>query len=82
MSKEDRGFASMDAAKQRDIASKGGKAAHAKGTAHEWTSEEACAAGRKGGMANHRRRLIDDIDAQMAAQEGTDEHELSRNPAH
>jgi hypothetical protein len=33
-------------------------------------------------MANHRRRLIDDIDAQMAAQEGTDEHELSRNPAH
>ena len=56
MAKEDRGFASMDRAKQREIASKGGKAAHAKGTAHEWTSEEAREAGRKGGMASHRRR--------------------------
>ena len=56
MAKEDRGFASMDRAKQRDIASKGGKAAHQKGTAHEWTSEEAREAGRKGGMASHRRR--------------------------
>jgi hypothetical protein len=37
MSKEDRGFASMDAAKQREIASKGGTAAHVKGTAHGWT---------------------------------------------
>ena len=46
----------MDRVKQRDIASKGGKAAHAKGTAHEWTSEEAREAGRKGGMASHRRR--------------------------
>ena len=45
-----RGFASMDAAKQREIASKGGRAAHAKGTAHEFSSEEARAAGRKGGM--------------------------------
>ena len=56
MAKEDRGFASMDRQKQREIASKGGKAAHAKGTAHEWTSEEAREAGRKGGMASHRRR--------------------------
>jgi general stress protein YciG len=46
----------MDRQKQREIASKGGKAAHAKGTAHEWTSEEAREAGRKGGMASHRRR--------------------------
>ena len=46
----------MDRAKQREIASKGGKAAHQKGTAHEWTSEEAREAGRKGGMASHRRR--------------------------
>ena len=44
----------MDAAKQREIASKGGKAAHQKGSAHEWTSEEAREAGRKGGMASHR----------------------------
>ena len=56
MAKEDRGFASMDRHKQRDIASKGGKAAHQKGTAHEWTSEEAREAGRKGGMASHRRK--------------------------
>ena len=56
VAKEDRGFASMDRAKQREIASKGGKAAHHKGTAHEWTSEEAREAGRKGGMASHRRR--------------------------
>ena len=41
--------------KQRRIASKGGKAAHAKGRAHEWTVEEAREAGRKGGSASHRR---------------------------
>jgi uncharacterized protein len=46
-----RGFASMDEDKQREIASKGGKAAHEKGTAHEFTSEEAREAGRKGGKA-------------------------------
>ena len=56
MPKEDRGFASMDRTKQREIASKGGKAAHLKGTAHEWSSQEAREAGRKGGMANHRKR--------------------------
>jgi general stress protein YciG len=46
-----RGFASMDPSKQREIASKGGHAAHAKGTAHEFTSEEAREAGRKGGRS-------------------------------
>lgn len=50
-----RGFASMDPAKQKEIASKGGKAAHAKGTAHEFTSEEAREAGRKGGQARGKR---------------------------
>ena len=49
--KERRGFASMSPEKQREIASKGGRAAHQKGTAHEWTSEEARSAGRKGGQA-------------------------------
>lgn len=44
-----RGFASMDSEKQRMIARKGGKAAHEKGTAHEWSSSEARDAGRKGG---------------------------------
>ena len=56
MAKEDRGFASMDRAKQREIASKGGRAAHEKGTAHEWTTDEARAAGRKGGLAARRRQ--------------------------
>lgn len=50
-----RGFAAMDAEKQRAIASKGGKAAHQKGTAHQFTSEEAREAGRKGGQAQARK---------------------------
>jgi len=48
-----RGFAAMDQEKQREIASKGGKAAHASGHAHEFTSEEAREAGRKGGQHSH-----------------------------
>src|ERR1700680_3835037 len=51
-----RGFASMDPAKQKEIASKGGRAAHAKGTAHEFSSDEARVAGRKGGEAVSRER--------------------------
>jgi uncharacterized protein len=54
--KSARGFASMDQGKQKEIASKGGRAAHAKGTAHEFDSNEARAAGRKGGMAVSRNR--------------------------
>jgi uncharacterized protein len=54
--KERRGFASMSPEKQREIASKGGRAAHAKGTAHEWTSEEARVAGRKGGQISRGGR--------------------------
>jgi len=54
--KSKRGFASMDPGRQRDIASKGGKAAHAKGTAHEWTADEARRAGRKGGEVVSRDR--------------------------
>jgi general stress protein YciG len=46
---KNRGFASMNAEKQREIARKGGRAAHEKGTAHEFTADEARAAGRKGG---------------------------------
>ena len=49
----------MDRAKQREIASKGGRAAHQKGTAHEWTPEEAREAGRKGGIATHQRKTAD-----------------------
>ena len=47
-----RGFAAMSPEKQREIASMGGKAAHAKGTAHQFTSEEAREAGRKGGSSS------------------------------
>ena len=46
----------MSPEKQRDIASKGGRAAHQKGTAHEWSSDEAREAGRKGGMASRGGR--------------------------
>lgn len=50
----------MDRDKQRKIASKGGKAAHNKGTAHEWTPSEAREAGRKGGIASHRKQPAED----------------------
>jgi general stress protein YciG len=51
-----RGFASMDPQRQREIASEGGRAAHERGTAHEFTSEEAREAGRKGGQARAENR--------------------------
>jgi len=67
--KERRGFASMTPEKQREIASKGGRAAHQKGTAHEWTSEEARSAGRKGGQISRggRGRLLEPETPEMAA---------------
>lgn len=51
-----KGFASMDPEKQRQIASKGGRAAHEKGTAHEWTTDEARLAGKLGGQASRGGR--------------------------
>jgi general stress protein YciG len=68
--KERRGFASMTPEKQREIASKGGRAAHQKGTAHEWTSEEARSAGRKGGQISRggRGRLADEQPPERAEQ--------------
>lgn len=51
-----RGFAAMDRDRVKQIASKGGRAAHAAGTAHQFSSDEARIAGRKGGMAPHVRR--------------------------
>jgi general stress protein YciG len=82
VAKEDRGFASMDRGKQREIASKGGKAAHQKGTAHEWTSEEAREAGRKGGMASHRRKQEQDQApaAEQTSQTNEDQAVASSNP--
>jgi general stress protein YciG len=56
MSKSLKGFASMEKSKQRQIASRGGKAAHLQGAAHEWDRDSAREAGRKGGLANGRKR--------------------------
>ena len=50
-----RGFAAMDAEKQREIARKGGRAAHEQGVAHEWSSQEAREAGKKGGQARGKQ---------------------------
>jgi general stress protein YciG len=55
-----RGFAAMDAEKQREIARKGGRAAHEQGVAHEWSSQEAREAGKKGGQARGRQNGKDD----------------------
>jgi general stress protein YciG len=68
-----RGFASMSREKQREIASKGGHAAHAKGTAHEFSADEARAAGRKGGETVSRDR------AHMAAIGRAGGHNSHRN---
>ena len=74
MGKEDRGFASMDPVKQREIASKGGRAAHEKGTAHQWSSDEARNAGRKGGLASHRARRIRQDSDEFASYEPAGMH--------
>jgi general stress protein YciG len=81
VAKEDRGFASMDRAKQREIASKGGKAAHQKGTAHEWTSEEARDAGRKGGIASHQRRREQGTPPDRRSMESGQDHEIGLESA-
>ncbi len=60
-SKGRQGFASMSQDKQKTIASKGGKAAHAQGTAHEWDSNEARTAGRKGGQVRQGNLKQEDI---------------------
>lgn len=67
-----RGFASMDENKQREIASEGGRAAHASGHAHEFNSEEAREAGRKGGEAvSQDREHMAEIGAQGGASRGS-----------
>ena len=65
-----RGFASMDVERQRQIASQGGKAAHEKGTAHEFDSEEAREAGRKGGKAAHEKGTAHEFDSAEAREAG------------
>ena len=73
--KSNRGFASMDPQRQREIASEGGRAAHEKGTAHEFTSEEAREAGRKGGMARSANR-------RNAISQGSSSHAGSGSGSH
>ncbi len=81
----ERGFASMDEEKQREIASKGGKAAHEKGTAHEFTPEEAREAGRKGGeTVSQDREHMAEIGQKGGESKGADEKksESSRGGSH
>jgi general stress protein YciG len=71
-----RGFASMDPAKQREIASKGGKAAHAQGRAHEFTPDEARHAGKKGGeVVSQDRRHMAEIGREGGMARGRRERE-------
>ncbi|HVT35293.1 MAG TPA: KGG domain-containing protein [Nevskiaceae bacterium] len=65
-----RGFAGMDARKQREIAAAGGRAAHQQGTAHEFSSEEAREAGRKGGQAAHASGHAHEFSSEEAREAG------------
>src|SRR5262245_60298170 len=67
--KKQRGFAAMDAAQQKAISAKGGRAAHESGNAHEFSSEEARAAGRKGGRASHQAMQAARLRSQRQEQE-------------
>src|SRR5215472_14579980 len=90
-----RGFAGMDRERQRQISSQGGKAAHQKGTAHEFDSEEAREAGRKGGMVSGGRRRAREAalstsgtapreagEEREERQESEDEESMSRSTGH
>ncbi|WP_394829629.1 KGG domain-containing protein [Pendulispora albinea] len=78
-----RGFASMDEEKQRKIASQGGHAAHAKGTAHEFTPEEAREAGRKGGEAvSQDRQHMAEIGRKGGEARGANAHRGDRSEQH
>ena len=73
-----RGFAGMDRERQRQISSQGGKAAHQKGTAHEFDSNEAREAGRKGGMVSGGRRRAREQQAQQTRREPEGENREER----
>jgi hypothetical protein len=75
-----RGFASMDRERQREISSQGGKAAHQKGTAHEFDSNEAREAGRKGGMVSGGRRRSRDV-ANTNGEAARPEGQAEENPS-
>lgn len=73
-----RGFASMDPERQREIAAQGGRAAHEKGTAHEFTSEEAREAGSKGGQVAHERGTAHEFTSEEAREAGAKGGQNSR----
>ena len=78
-----RGFAGMDENRQREIARMGGKAAHEKGTAHEFTSEEARTAGAKGGRVAHQRGTAHEFTSEEARAAGRKGGEaVSQNREH
>jgi general stress protein YciG len=64
-----RGFASMDSELQRKLASKGGRVAHMRGTAHQFSHQEAVEAGRRGGRAASERRRQRRLEAEAAEKE-------------
>jgi len=72
-----RGFASMDPERQRAIASQGGRAAHQRGTGHEFTPEEARVAGSKGGRTAHERGTAHEFDSEQAREAGRKGGEVS-----
>jgi general stress protein YciG len=77
-----RGFGSMDQVRQREIASKGGQAAHAKGSAHEFSREEAREAGSKGGKVAHERGSAHEFsseEARAAGRKGGEASSQDRN---
>ena len=73
-----RGFASMDPAKRREIASQGGRAAHAKGKAHQFSHEEVVAGGKKGGAAAHERGTAHEFTSEEARAAGLKSAEKRR----
>jgi general stress protein YciG len=85
MAEKERGFAAMDQHKQREIARKGGRAAHQQGTAHEFTPEEAAQAGRKGGQRvsrdrQHMARIGRKGGLASHPRNGTENHQAPANP--
>jgi general stress protein YciG len=76
-----RGFASMDRTRQREISSQGGKAAHQKGTAHEFNSNEAREAGRKGGMVSGGRRRSREVANTNGAAPADSTERLDEDPS-
>lgn len=79
---EGQGFASMDPERQREIASRGGKAAHESGNAHEFDSEEAREAGRKGGRVAHQSGNAHEFDSEEAREAGRQSHKNDDDDHH